>query len=45
VLRRIEEHRTGTSDHSARLWQILCLELWVRVVLEGSLDAGDGDPR
>jgi len=38
VLRRLREHASGEANHDTRLWIILWLELWARIVLEGSLD-------
>jgi asparagine synthase (glutamine-hydrolysing) len=29
------EHRAGTSDHSTRIWRLLNLEIWLRVVIDG----------
>ncbi|MDE0885894.1 MAG: asparagine synthase (glutamine-hydrolyzing) [Myxococcota bacterium] len=40
VKRCLEEHVAGTAEHGTRLWLILWLELWVRIVLEGSMDPG-----
>ncbi|MGH7286808.1 MAG: asparagine synthase (glutamine-hydrolyzing) [Myxococcota bacterium] len=37
VLRRLDEHVAGRAAHDVRLWLILWLELWARIVLEGSL--------
>ena len=37
VLRALEEHSRGKRDHDTRLWLILCLELWARIVIERSL--------
>jgi asparagine synthase (glutamine-hydrolysing) len=33
--RRLEEHRSGTQDHTELLWGVLNLELWGRVCLDG----------
>src|SRR5438067_5322135 len=38
VLRELQDHRDGTRDNHTRLWLILWLELWFRVVLTGELD-------
>jgi len=35
VRRLAESHRRGDADHGQRLWLLLGLELWHRVVLEG----------
>jgi len=37
VERCIAEHLSGSGQHGTRLWLILWLELWVRIVLEGSM--------
>jgi len=37
VLRRLDEHESGRADHDIRLWLVLWLELWARIVLEKSL--------
>ena len=37
VERCIAEHLSGRGQHGTRLWLILWLELWVRIVLEGSM--------
>jgi asparagine synthase (glutamine-hydrolysing) len=34
IERMIAEHRAGRADHSARLWNLLQLELWHQEVLE-----------
>lgn len=31
VLKALEEHRKGGTDHSQRLWLVLWLELWLRI--------------
>ena len=38
VHRAIQEYNLGEREHATRLWLILWLELWVRIVLEGSMD-------
>jgi asparagine synthase (glutamine-hydrolysing) len=40
VLRALEEHRAGVANHETRLWQILALELWARVVVERTISPG-----
>ena len=36
LLRRLaEEHRAGTGEHGDRLWLLVNLELWQRIVLDG----------
>jgi hypothetical protein len=37
----LAEHCSGKAEHDTRLWLILWLELWVRIVLEGSMGRGD----
>jgi len=37
VARALDEHVAGRRQHDTRLWLILWLELWARIVLEGSL--------
>lgn len=38
VMRELEDHRNGKRDNHARLWLILWLELWFRVVVTGEMD-------
>jgi asparagine synthase (glutamine-hydrolysing) len=38
VLRELRDHRNGARDNHTRLWLILWLELWFRVVVTGELD-------
>ena len=38
VLRELEDHRSGKRDNHTRLWLILWLQLWFRVVVTGELD-------
>jgi asparagine synthase (glutamine-hydrolysing) len=40
VLRELAMHRAGKHDVHTRLWLILWLELWFRVVITGQLDRG-----
>jgi asparagine synthase (glutamine-hydrolysing) len=35
VRQYVEEHRSGTQDWSMQIWQLLTLELWMRVFLDG----------
>ncbi len=38
VLRELRDHRNGARDNHTRLWLILWLELWFRVVVCGELE-------
>jgi asparagine synthase (glutamine-hydrolysing) len=38
VTRRLDDHVAGRAQHDVRLWLILWLELWARIVLEESMD-------
>jgi asparagine synthase (glutamine-hydrolysing) len=35
VRRYVEEHRRGAEDWSAQLWQLLTLEIWMQLFLDG----------
>ncbi|MEO1999865.1 MAG: asparagine synthase-related protein, partial [Planctomycetaceae bacterium] len=35
VRQLLEEHINRVWDHSARLWALLCLEMWQRLFLDG----------
>ena len=37
VERLMREHSTGRADHSLKLWDLLILELWEEMFLEGNL--------
>ena len=37
IERCLDEHTAGRAEHDVRLWLLLWLELWARIVLEGSL--------
>lgn len=37
VRRLVEEHTSGQSDHSYRLWSLLCFEMWQRTFLDPSM--------
>lgn len=34
VLRMLDEHRAGTSDHSRRIWTMLCFMIWYGIFVE-----------
>jgi asparagine synthase (glutamine-hydrolysing) len=36
VARLVEQHQSGRWDHSYRLWNLLCLELWQRMFLDSA---------
>jgi asparagine synthase (glutamine-hydrolysing) len=38
VLRELQDHRGGKRDNHTRLWLILWLELWFRIVVAGEMD-------
>lgn len=38
VLRELQDHRSGERDNHTRLWLILWLELWFRIVVAGEMD-------
>jgi asparagine synthase (glutamine-hydrolysing) len=37
VRRMLDEHRTGVSDHSRRLWTVLIFMLWYAIFVDGSV--------
>jgi len=37
VRRMLDEHRSGTSDHSRRLWTVLIFMLWHAIFVEHSV--------
>jgi asparagine synthase (glutamine-hydrolysing) len=37
VRRVVEEHRRGRRDHSALLWRLVVLDVWLRALAEGGL--------
>ena len=37
VRRMLDEHRTGASDHSRRLWTVLIFMLWHAIFVDGSV--------
>ncbi|WP_099021925.1 asparagine synthase (glutamine-hydrolyzing) [Mycolicibacterium palauense] len=41
----LDEHRTGTSDHSRRLWTVLIFLLWHAIFVDGSVTPRIGEPQ
>ena len=37
VARMLDEHRAGTSDHSRRLWTVLCFMIWHGIFVENRI--------
>jgi asparagine synthase (glutamine-hydrolysing) len=37
VRRMLDEHRTGASDHSRRLWTVLIFMLWHAIFIDGTV--------
>jgi asparagine synthase (glutamine-hydrolysing) len=37
VLALLDEHRTGTIDHSRRIWALLVFMLWHGIFVEGRI--------
>ena len=37
VLRMLDEHRDGVSDHSRRIWTMLCFMIWHGIFVEGRI--------
>jgi asparagine synthase (glutamine-hydrolysing) len=44
VTRMLDEHRSGTSDHSRRLWTVLIFMLWHAIFVEHSLAPKISEP-
>ncbi|MGK2880687.1 MAG: asparagine synthase (glutamine-hydrolyzing) [Mycobacterium sp.] len=44
VQRMLDEHRTGTSDHSRRLWTVLIFMLWHAIFVEHSVPPKISEP-
>ncbi len=44
VTRMLDEHRSGTSDHSRRLWTVLIFMLWHAIFVERSVTPQIGEP-
>ncbi len=40
----LDEHRTGASDHSRRLWTVLIFMLWHAIFVERSLAPTISEP-
>jgi asparagine synthase (glutamine-hydrolysing) len=40
LARFLREHLEGRADHSHRIWALLCLELWYRMFIDGSMKYG-----
>ena len=45
VRRMLDEHRTGPTDHSRRLWTVLILLLWHAIFVERSVVPAISEPR
>ncbi|KZS59107.1 asparagine synthase (glutamine-hydrolyzing) [Mycobacterium ostraviense] len=45
VSRMLDEHRTGASDHSRRLWTVLIFMLWHAIFVEHSVVPQIGEPQ
>jgi asparagine synthase (glutamine-hydrolysing) len=37
----VQQHQSGARDHTYRIWSLFCLELWYRLFVDHSLQAGD----
>lgn len=37
----LDQHRQGQADHTYRIWSLFCLEIWYRLFVDHSLQAGD----
>ncbi|MUM35680.1 asparagine synthase C-terminal domain-containing protein, partial [Mycolicibacterium sp. CBMA 361] len=44
VRQMLEEHRSGISDHSRRLWTVLIFMLWHAIFIEGSVTPQISEP-
>jgi asparagine synthase (glutamine-hydrolysing) len=40
----LDEHRSGASDHSRRLWTVLIFMLWHAIFVEGSVTPQISEP-
>jgi asparagine synthase (glutamine-hydrolysing) len=45
VRRMLDEHRSGASDHSRRLWTVLIFMLWHAIFVEHSVVPQISEPR
>jgi len=45
VLRMLDEHRTGTLDHSRRIWALLVFILWHGIFVEGRISPEIPEPQ
>lgn len=45
VRRMLDEHRSGASDHSRRLWTVLIFMLWHAIFVERSVTPDIGEPQ
>ncbi len=37
----LDQHQHGQADHTYRIWSLFCLEIWYRLFVDRSLQAGD----
>ncbi len=44
VTRMLDEHRSGTSDHSRRLWTVLIFMLWHAIFVEHTITPQISEP-
>jgi asparagine synthase (glutamine-hydrolysing) len=44
VRRMLDEHRSGTADHSRRLWTVLIFMLWHAIFVEHSVVPNISEP-
>ncbi|WP_199255764.1 asparagine synthase (glutamine-hydrolyzing) [Mycolicibacterium mengxianglii] len=44
VRRMLDEHRTGASDHSRRLWTVLIFMLWHAIFIDGTVTPAIAEP-
>jgi asparagine synthase (glutamine-hydrolysing) len=44
VTRMLDEHRSGVSDHSRRLWTVLIFMLWHAIFVEHSVTPQISEP-